>query len=42
LPRRDTHRWRNVFTGEYVEPLDDSVRVAELFAHFPIALLLAD
>jgi maltooligosyltrehalose synthase len=32
-------RWRNVFTGERY---GGELRLAEVFAHFPIALLLGD
>ena len=39
-------RWRNVFTGEVLTPEDrdgqPSLAAADLFAHFPVALLLAE
>jgi (1->4)-alpha-D-glucan 1-alpha-D-glucosylmutase len=39
-------RWRNVFTGEVVTTAEhegkDSVRLAEVFAHIPVALLLLE
>lgn len=36
------HRWRNVFTGDSVQPRDSSIRADQLFARFPVALLLTD
>jgi hypothetical protein len=38
-------RWRNIFTGEAVttvEACDGSIRAAEVFQNFPVALLLAE
>jgi (1->4)-alpha-D-glucan 1-alpha-D-glucosylmutase len=39
-------RWRNAFTGEVLTPRDvggrPTLAAADLFAHFPVALLLAE
>jgi (1->4)-alpha-D-glucan 1-alpha-D-glucosylmutase len=45
LPEVDlARRWSNVFTGESLDPIEHagqlSLGAAELFAHFPVALLL--
>jgi (1->4)-alpha-D-glucan 1-alpha-D-glucosylmutase len=40
-----SQRWRNIFTGEIlngpVQSGEGELRLAEVFAHFPVALLLA-
>jgi (1->4)-alpha-D-glucan 1-alpha-D-glucosylmutase len=34
--------WRNAFTGERLTAADETLAAADLFAHFPVALLLRD
>ncbi|HVR44892.1 MAG TPA: malto-oligosyltrehalose synthase [Thermoanaerobaculia bacterium] len=38
---RAPRRWRHLFTGETIEPRQGNVRLADLFEHFPVAVLTA-
>ena len=40
-PERAGRQWRNVFTGETISATNGRLRIAEILAQFPVALLVA-
>jgi (1->4)-alpha-D-glucan 1-alpha-D-glucosylmutase len=42
LPAASSTRWTNIFTNETVEALDCKLALADLFASFPVAVLVQD